>query len=588
MRGRRIILAATAAAVVLAAAALILARHHRGPVLPPAARYANLPGAFNDALEKARERAEARPGDPAGLRELAHLYEANRLFAEARACYSALAAGPGGLTPQDHYLLAALAEDENEPDRAEAELRATLEGAPDYVPARRGLADALFKSGRSDEAEKEYARILTTEPDHPEASFGLARIELQRGNDDGAVGRLKAMIARHPDAASGAALLATIDARRGADAEAAALRARSEEEHEPVPPDPWMKELLVDCYDLQRLGIAFEQYRLTGQIAEALPFLDRLQQLDPGGWTAPMLRGWSLKEAGRYPEAVVQYREALDKGGDPERICPLLAATLLTEHEPAQAAAMLAEYRAKLPHSVPILLSSSETAVRMKDAGLARSLLTEVLRAEPYLYLPNMSLYQLLWDAGERDSAAQCLKRVVLVYPGDLDSRGLLAQYFMEKSDPWSAIGPLEQAIEVAPPKDPRRNRLAKMLDTAYLAAGSLEAERGHFDRALALAERSIRFAPEGARGYSLKANVCRRTGDFKGAAAALEKLGSLRPGEPSIQLSLGDAVFQAGDRDGAREHWQRALQLAPADAADLRSALAQRLSGHITAATFR
>jgi Flp pilus assembly protein TadD len=158
----------------------------------------------------------------------------------------------------------------------------------------------------------------------------------------------------------------------------------------------------------------------------------------------------------------------------------------------------------------------------------------------------------------------------------------------MEKSDPWSAIGPLEQAIEVAPPKDPRRNRLAKMLDTAYLAAGSLEAERGHFDRALALAERSIRFAPEGARGYSLKANVCRRTGDFKGAAAALEKLGSLRPGEPSIQLSLGDAVFQAGDRDGAREHWQRALQLAPADAADLRSALAQRLSGHITAATFR
>ncbi len=588
MSGRRNVQAAAAAAVVLAAAALILIRHYRGPGLPAAAHYANLPAAFGDALGKARERAAARPIDPDRVRDLARLYQANRLFPEARACYGVLAASGGGLTARDHYLLSALAEDENDSDRAEAELRASLAGAPDYVPARLRLADALFKSDRSDEAEMEYARILKVEPDHPEASFGLARIELQRGHEDAAVARLKAMIARHPDSTSGAALLANIDGRRGDEAEAAALRARSEEAHEPVPPDPWRKQLLVDCYDLQRLGIAFEQYRLSGQIDEALPLLDRLQELDPGGWIAPMLRGWSLKEAGRYPEAVVQYREALGQGGDPERICPLLAATLLTEHEPAQAAAMLAEYRAKLPHSIPILLSSAETAVRLKDTNLARSLLTEVLRVQPYLYLPNMSLFQLLWSAGERDSAAECLKRVVLVFPGDLDSRGFLAQYFMEKSDPWSAIGPLEQAIEVAPPKDPRRDRLAKMLDTAYLTAGSMDATRGHFDRAAALAEKSIRFAPEGARGYALKANVCRRTGDFKGAVAALEKLSSLRAGEPGIELSLGDAVYQAGDRDGAREHWQRALQLAPAEATEMRGALAQRLSGRISADTFK
>ncbi len=588
MSRRRIVQAITAAAVVLAVAAAILLRHRHGPRLPDAAQYANLPAAFNGALGKARERVAARRDDANAVRDLARLYQANRLFPEARACYSVLAAGPGGLTAQDHYLLAALAEDENDADRAEAELRATLAGAPDYLPARLRLADTLFKTGRSDEAEKEYGRILRSEPDHPEASFGLARIELQRGDDDGAAARLQAMIGRHPDATSGAALLANIDGRRGRDAEATALRARSEEAHEPVPPDPWMKALLVDCYDLQRLGIAFEQYRLAGQIAEALPLLERLQELDPGGWTAPMLRGWSLKEAGRYPEAVLQYREALSKGGDPERICPLLAATLLTEHEPAQAAALLAEYHAKLPHSIPILLSYAETAVWLKDTKLARSLLTEVLRAQPYLYMPNMSLFQLLWNEGEHDGAAECLKRVVLVFPGDLDSRGLLAQYYLEKSDPWSAIAPLEQAIAAAQPKDPRRDHLAKMLDTAYLAAGSMEAARGHFDRAGMFAEKSIRFAPDGVRGYTLKANVCRRTGDFKGAVAALEKLSSLKPGEAAIQLSLGDAVYQAGDRDGARAHWQRALQLAPAEAADFKSAVAQRLSGRITAETFQ
>ncbi len=111
MSGRRIVHAVAAAAVVLAAAGLVLVRLHRGPSLPAAARYENLPAAFNAAHGKARERAAGRRNDNASVRELARLYQANRLFPEARACYSLLAARSGGLTAQDHYLLSALAED---------------------------------------------------------------------------------------------------------------------------------------------------------------------------------------------------------------------------------------------------------------------------------------------------------------------------------------------------------------------------------------------------------------------------------------------------------------------------------------------
>jgi tetratricopeptide (TPR) repeat protein len=582
MSGRRIVPASVAGLAVLALVGALVWRAHGRPRLPPAATYASLPAPFNEALQKAR--AQAQRGGADAVRDLERLYQANRLYPEAKACFAVVAAGPGGLSAKDHYFLAAIAQDESDLGTAEAELRATLAGDPGYVPARLQLADALFKTGRPEEAGKEYGDVLKLEADQPQASFGLARVELQRGDEAGALARLRELMARHPDSTSGASLLATVEGRRGNAAEAAALTARSEETHEPVPPDPWMKAMQVDCYDLQRLGIAFEQYRLTGQFDEALPFLDRLEELDPRGWIAPMLRGWSLKEAGRYPEAAARYRDSLAKGGDPERICPLLAATLLTEHEPAQAAALLAEYRAKLPHSLPVLLSYSEVAVWLKDRPLARSLLTEVLRSEPYLYMPNMSLFQLLWNEGEHDAAAECLKRVVLVFPGDLDSRGLLAQYYLEKSDPGSAIGPLEQAVAVAPPKDARRERLAKMLDTAYLTAGSLAAARGRYAEAVAYAEKSIRFAPEGIRGYALKANACRRMKDFKGAAAALETLAALKPDEPSIQLSLGDADYRLDDRDGARAHWQRALQLAPADASDLRNALALRLDGRLTA----
>jgi tetratricopeptide (TPR) repeat protein len=584
--GRRKLLWACgcAAGLALAATALILVRLGNAPPLPALRHYSSLPQQFDRALQVAWARAAASSRAPNDVRHLAHLYQANRLNTEAKACYLVIAKGPGGLSASDHYYLADVALEESDLGTAATELAATLQGEPGYVPARLKLADVLFKSGQPEEAAKEYEAIIATDAHHPQALYGMARIEQQRGNDDAAVARLRDLVGHHPESTSGAALLANILDRRGETEEAASMRERSQHTQEPIPADPWMKALLVDCYDLLRLGTAFEDYQRTGQMGEALPFLDRLEELDPKGWTAPMLRGWSQKQAGHYPEAVAEYRLALNNGGDPERICPLLVNALLNGGRPADAAALLAQYRARLPQSIPILLSYSEVAVRMRDSRLARSLLAEVLQKEPYLYMPNMSMAQILWVAGEHDAAAQCLQRVAKVYPADVDSRGLLGQYYMEKADPWSAIAPLEQAIADVGAKDPRRERLTKMLDTAYLSAGSLEASRGHYEKAASFSEKSILLVPNGMRGYGLKANVCRKMKDFKGAEQALEKMSSLDPAEPMIELSIGDVVYQAGDRDKAREHWQRALQLAPSNATELRAAVGLRLGGHVPA----
>jgi predicted Zn-dependent protease len=345
MRRRRTVLWVAVCAAALGLASVYpLVRLSRRPRLPAPAVYGNLPAQFNRALQGARARADSEGRDAASVRDLAHIYQANRLFLEAQACFGVIAAAPDGLTAPDHYCLAAIALDESDLAKAQAELRATLLAEPGYVPARLALADALFKGGLADEAEKEYAAVLAKEPDQPQASFGMARVELQKGDDDGALARLRSLIARHPESASASALLAQILDRRGDADGAAAMRQLSRQTHEPVPPDPWMKFMLVDCYDLQRLGIAFEEYRLSGQMDEALPLLDRLEELDPGGWIPPMLHGWSQKEAGHYPEAVQEYRTALKRGGDPERICPLLVAALLTEGKAEDAAALLADY----------------------------------------------------------------------------------------------------------------------------------------------------------------------------------------------------------------------------------------------------
>jgi tetratricopeptide (TPR) repeat protein len=583
-RRRTLFLTGVCVAAGVVATAATLRRARNGPRLPEYARVPGLPGAFDAALRAARERAARGPADD--VRLLAQLYQANRLYAEARACYGVLAAQGGGLTARDHYFLAAMALDESDLEGAKVELAATLAAEPRYVPALNALADAAFKSGQSDEAARRYAAVLAIEPDNPAASLGLARIELQRRDDAGAEERLQRLLERRPESAAAAAVLSQVLERQGAAERAAALRQWSEQAHDPVAPDPWLRPLLLGCYDVQRLGLAFEQYRLAGQMDEALPLLDRLEELDPSSWIPPLLRGWSENKAGRYGEAVRQYQAALDKGGDPEKIGPLMGAALISGGRLRDAAALLADLHARRPRSEAILRSYCEVAVKEGDHGLARTLLAELLKEDPFLYLPNMSMVQILWSEGHPDEAVPYLQRVARVYPADIDARGLLAQYYLERADPFSAIGPLEQALAVlAGSRDKRRDRISGLLYTAYLVGGSLKAAQGQFAPAVDLAERAIALDPAGMRGYALEVNVLKRTGDFRRAADAMERLVALNPADPAARMSLGDLAYQADDRDRARREWQRALEQSPAGPSKVRAALERRLAGPMDAA---
>jgi tetratricopeptide (TPR) repeat protein len=573
--------------IVAAAAGAYVLELARRPRLPQPVTGASMPPQFYAALKLAEERATARGSGAGDDRDLAHLYQANRFFSQARACYAVIAALPGGLTPQDHYYLSAMAEDEGDLTLAERELEATTRGDPDYMPARLELAEALFKDGRPDDSAAQYSAVLEKDKNQPQALFGLARIEIQRGNDEAAVARLRLVVERHPESASAAALLAQVLERRGDADGADAMRELARQMHEPATDDPWTKSLLLSCYDRERLGTKFEEYRMDGQLDEAIPLLGRLEELDPAGWIGPMLRGWSDKEAGHYAAAALNYRKALERGADPERICPLLGAVLIMDGRTPEAEALLADYHAKMPTSLPILRSYSEVAVRVGDDALARGLLAQVLKADPYHYMANMSMVRILWNSGEHEAAAECLKRVARVYPADVDSRGILGQYYMEKADPWKAIGPLEQAVAAVRPDDKRRVRLVRMLDTSYLTAGSLEASQGDYAKAAAHSEKSIGLFPDGTGGYALLANVCARTKDFKGEARALGRLSSLEPDDPDLEMRLGDALYQDGDREGAQEHWHRALALTPEGPGGTRDAVRRRLGGQVTDTTF-
>jgi predicted Zn-dependent protease len=590
MKKRRVTLwiAVGCACFVIAVAGVALRRRNT-PRLPPEANYGNLPALFSAALKDARDRAISGGFAPDDIRALAHLYQANRLNDQALACYGLLRSTPGGLSARDHYYLAEIAQYQGDLDRAEAELSAVVNDAPDYLPAQLALGEVLFKSGRADEATKRYNTILATTPNQPQAMFGLARIELQNGNDDAAIARLGTLVTRHPETTSAAGLLAQVFDRRGETARANAMRQWSRQKPEPLPEDPWMDALLGDCYDVQRLALKFEEYFASGQMALAVPLLKRVEELDPASPIPQLLRGWTEARDHNDQAAVKEYRAALDKGGDPEKICPYLAQAYVAQGRVDEAASLMAEFYAKKPDSIPILIAYSEIALKQGDKPKARALLSKVVEHEPYLVSANMGLASILWESGDRDEAAKCLERVAQVSASDVPSRALLGEYHLGKQEPALAIPPLEQALPLAAAGSPAERSLAGMLFAAYIGAGgALEQSGNPADAVSKYYDKAIHLAPDNPNGYAREAAAWARLSEFDKAAEALRQLQKLQPSNPTVCLSLGDVLYQVGQRDEARAEWQKALTLASADNPGLRDAIGQRLNGPITDDTFR
>ncbi|HVU18497.1 MAG TPA: tetratricopeptide repeat protein [Candidatus Didemnitutus sp.] len=556
--------------------------------LGPEVSYAQLPAEFAQALQKARVQVRDADYAPADLRRLATLYLANGLGDEARRCFALIARSPGGLTGQDHYLLADLDRRAGDLAEAQRELQATVAASPDYRPARLALAEVLFKSGQSSAAKREYATILQAEPDQPQAAYGLARIQLQDGDDDAAVATLEELMASHPEATAAAGLFAQVLDRRGESDRAAAMTEWSRQKPEPIPADPWLDGLLEDCYDRQRLSLAFEDYAKTGQMDRAVPLIRRVEELDPRSSVPPLLRGWSAAQSHNDAEAVTQYREALARGGDPEKICPYLVQSLRTLNRDGEAASLLAEYYTKLPDSIPIVSAYAEVALARHDEALARTLLTKALAKEPYLYSANVSLGKILWAAGERQAAAQCLQRIATIYSTDIPSRVLLGEYYLGRSDAAAAIKPLEQAAALIDRKSPLAPTVAEMLGRGYFSLGQAEVAAGHLEPAANYFGKLVGVQPDDARGLAAQATVLVQARHFDRAVAPLEKLAALQPANPTIFLSLGDVWYQQGNPDNARRNWLRARELTSATEANLGAALARRLDGRIDADTFK
>ena len=96
---------------------------------------------------------------------------------------------------------------------------------------------------------------------------------------------------------------------------------------------------------------------------------------------------------------------------------------------------------------------------------------------------------------------------------------------------------------------------------TAQLKLEALDQARRNVDAAL-------RLNPHLHGLHTLSGMIAADFGDYEGAEAAFEKELEANPGDFQAQLNLGSVLYSQRKLDAAREHLERALELAPASLA--------------------
>lgn len=213
-------------------------------------------------------------------RELSRLYHANGYMHEAWSIYRGLIAADPKEAKWPH-LLARIFSGYGRLEEAIPLFERAIALEPKYLPSRIHLANSLLKSNRLAESEKVNEEVLKIEPKNSHALVGLARIDIARGDWEKARDRL-VEVTKHSGYKIGSDLLADVYEKLGDRNSARMIMHNSQWGSFNDIADPWMIDLMYDCYDPYQVAIAGGWADHAGDRKAGIRLLRRSIFLDPG------------------------------------------------------------------------------------------------------------------------------------------------------------------------------------------------------------------------------------------------------------------------------------------------------------------
>ncbi|HTX67334.1 MAG TPA: tetratricopeptide repeat protein [Opitutaceae bacterium] len=238
--------------------------------------------------------------------------------------------------------------------------------------------------------------------------------------------------------------------------------------------------------------------------------------------------GNALLAAGRYDEAVAQYREALRLKPDYIQPYDNLGDALLQLHRPQEAAEALRGALRLFPAD-PTAHSNLGTAfLQLGRPGDAVREYEEALRGEPGSAVSEINLALALRQTGRLDEASNHYLAAVNLAPERVATRLDLAQTLEQKHDDPAAEQQYRDAL-----------RLQPGLVAAHFGLGNLLARTGRFAEAIGEYREAVRLDPGQIRARNNLGNALLMTGRLDEAIAEYEEALRLRPDDASVRENL-------------------------------------------------
>ncbi|MCS7314651.1 MAG: tetratricopeptide repeat protein [Bryobacterales bacterium] len=455
-----------------------------------------------------------------------------------------------------------------------------------YQKAR---AQVLLEQGRRAEAASLVEEIIKQNPKDEEARAMRAALIIEGGSPDElrtAVADLQAAVGRTPDNPVLRFQLGRALARQG---QWELARVQFEEAIKRRP-----------NYLPPRFALA--QYHMGRRdFASALTVARQVLELDPGNLPAKLLRHAALVAMGNTAQARKDLETVIREHPGSREALLALASLNLAESRYAEAEEQFRKLHQNAePADLRALVGWSETYAAQGRFAQAVEVLKKELERDPSRQLVRAALANMLVRAGRFDEAIAEYNALIAKHPsaGDLYLR--LGEAQRRKGDTQAAAASFAKAVELMPKEPAALLALALIQDQLQQFAQSqqtyerilalqpdhpvalnnlayLLAERGgDLDRALMLAQRARQKLPHDNNVADTLGWIYIRKNLADQAIEIFRELTRKEPNNPTFHYHYGMALYQKGDRPGARQALQTALRNKPSpeEAARIRELL--------------
>jgi putative PEP-CTERM system TPR-repeat lipoprotein len=449
-------------------------------------------GNTDKALEVARGMVKKAPNDPMAHQALGSVLVLRKSLPDARAAFAKA-----------------------------LELNAT------YMPAVASLAQLDLQDGKTAEARARFEAVLNKDPKNVAALLGQAAVmERTKAPSSEIATVLQRAIAAQPDVP--APRLALVDLHLRDRNARAALSAAQEAS----------ATLGKDSRILDALGRA---QAAAGETNQAIETFNRLAAAEPKS-PVPLQRlaavHMSRKEPERAIEALVRAQKVAPANATTAReLAALYLATGRNDEAMKQAKAL----QASAPKSAAGYLIEGDVHRRAKQLAAAEQAYRHGMKAERGSGLAAMGLHSVLLAEGKKTEADAIAKGWLADHPKDPVFRNYLGEQALRAKDYKGAAGHYQTLVDQQPENAMALNNLAWSL-------GKLGDPK-----ALGLAERAFKVAPESAAILDTLGTLLVEKGDVTKGVEHLAKAAQLAPTRHEIRLNYAKALLKAGRKDDAR-----------------------------------